>query len=598
MNCLKHSDYSYKIHLISFILIFCIIFSVFPFTVKGAEAETMPSGISRDEVKNIIENCWNDNEKTAAGMSVSVFDREGVIYSNYFGYADKENKITLNEDHVIEWGSVSKTLIWVSAMQLKEQGKLDLEKDIREYLPSGFLHNLHYEKPITMINLMNHTAGFEEMIIGIETANKDDIVPLGEFLKINQPQQAFEPGTVTAYSNWGAALAGYIVECISGQPFYEYVNKNIFEVLGMKNTSLKPDLGDNPYVAEKRKELKCYLPDGSSAGNTFMHIILYPAGMCTSTLKDYTVYAMALNDPDTKLFKNKETYQEMITPTQYLGESDIAESCHGFWTGEFGDNVIGHGGNTSGCTSQLQFDTKTGVGMVVMTNQLGENKFNSEMVKEILGKPTADRHDGVNGYIMSARNIFSGPMKITSFFGTMECTEDLFQNIIAVRTAGPEMDIINMQAIDLLVISGGEYAAMIIPLILWIAAVFICFAALWTKLIRYIVRAMRKKENNIPLGKTTAAGSILVILPVLLFIPVMLDMSGEGGFGRTDYQIWSSAYLIIAAALAVLMVLSIILMFRNKMTVKRVIYNITAMLCMGTAIYNIVYWQLCMFWLI
>ena len=130
---------------------------------------------ANEDINNIgtkIEKYVNENISTTAGMSVAVFDEKYTIYRNCFGYSDVQNKIAVAEDTVMEWGSVSKLLVWVSAMQLSEQGKLDLEADINTYLPKDFLRNRKFDKPITMLNLMNHNAGFEESIIGMSTGKE------------------------------------------------------------------------------------------------------------------------------------------------------------------------------------------------------------------------------------------------------------------------------------------------------------------------------------------------------------------------------------------------------------------------------------------
>ena len=120
-----------------------------------AEELTAPSGISYSDIPPAIENYVEEHKETTTGMSVAVYDENGVIYQNHFGYADKENGLVIDENTVFDWGSVSKTLIWINVMQLVEQGKLDLEEDIRSYLPEGFLTNLTYDEKITMLDLMN-----------------------------------------------------------------------------------------------------------------------------------------------------------------------------------------------------------------------------------------------------------------------------------------------------------------------------------------------------------------------------------------------------------------------------------------------------------
>ena len=113
----------------------------------------------------------------------------------------------------------AKLLVWVSVMQLYEQGKLELDRDISHYLPDGFLSNLSYDMPVTMLNLMNHNAGFQEVYADVMVTDADYIVSLEEALRKHKPAQIYKPGTVTAYSNWGVALAGFIVEQVSGVSF-------------------------------------------------------------------------------------------------------------------------------------------------------------------------------------------------------------------------------------------------------------------------------------------------------------------------------------------------------------------------------------------
>ena len=117
-----------------------------------------------DNIAAQIDEFVKEHSDTTAGMSVSVFDKDNAVYNGYYGYSDIENKVSVDEDTVMEWGSVSKLLIWVSVMQLKEQGLIDLESDVKKYLPDDFVQKLNYTETITMFDLMNHKAGFEERI--------------------------------------------------------------------------------------------------------------------------------------------------------------------------------------------------------------------------------------------------------------------------------------------------------------------------------------------------------------------------------------------------------------------------------------------------
>lgn len=579
-------------------LIVCMLMTVISVTAAAAPAQKMPSGIDRSQVQAIIEDFWNKNEKTAVGMAAAVFDRDGIIYQNQFGFANREKKIKLTGDSVLEWGSASKTLIWVSAMQLSEQGKLDLQKDIRSYLPEGFLTHLHFDTPITMLHLMNHTAGFGDQLYAIESPFAQDVMPLGDYLRIYQPDQAFEPGTVCNYSNWGAALAGYVVERVSGQSYADYVQAHIFKPLGIQHAALLPDLSDNPAVAAERKKLEGYTADGEWIENSYRYILLYPAGMCTSTLSDFCTYAQALADPHSALFQKEATYQEMISPSAYLGDTDIAVNAHGFWLCQFADGVIGHNGNTSTCSSQMQWDVDSGVGMVVLTNQQGERHFTLDMTYAIMGKTTVSHHEGVNATVLGSNAIMHGPMKLYSLVGMEQVTEDMFEHFVCARQTNDKVDKIAMQGMDYLILSDADAAGMIIPVILWITAAIFAFIALWIKLIRLIIRSRHKTDRTIPLGKWSAVSSVLIIVPLMLLMPCVLSLSDGAQWSIAEYQSWSICYLAAAAALAGLIIGGLILMIRHTMTMKRRIYCIVTMLLMGVVIYNILYWQLYMFWLI
>src|SRR5699024_5723684 len=123
---------------------------------------------------------------------------------------------------VFEWGSCSKILIWISVMQLVEDGLLDLNKDIQGYLPEDFTMPNSYDEPITILHLMNHNAGFDDSYTDLMVLNPVKMPTLRQALEQADIKQVFRPGDVVAYSNYGSALAAYIVEVISGMDYREY----------------------------------------------------------------------------------------------------------------------------------------------------------------------------------------------------------------------------------------------------------------------------------------------------------------------------------------------------------------------------------------
>ena len=394
----------------SFILTIITLGLFWPITALADEPQKLPSGIERDQIGQKIQDYVKEHEKTTAGMETAIFDKNGTIYQGNFGYMDKEKGIKADDDSVFEWGSVTKLTIWVSVMQLWEQGKINLEEDIRTYLPEGFLKNLRYDKPITMLDLMSHQAGFDEVTMYLQ-----DDKSIEEILKEQQPIQSFEPGTVTAYSNYGAGLAALIVERISGQTFADYAHEHIFQPLGMDKTAILPDLSDNSYVQKKRQETKGYDTKGNLLSKDHFITSIYPIGAATGTLKDLEKFAQALLTRKT-LFERPETWNTLYTASSTYPDTDIIRNAHGFWANEYGTTVLGHGGNTAGSTSRIMLDLEHGIGYVVMTNQGTEQNYNSQMPELVFGsRKTASKETKEQfspGYYRTLRNFNQGPLAI------------------------------------------------------------------------------------------------------------------------------------------------------------------------------------------
>lgn len=260
------------------ILAFIITTCAVPVNAEVENVETTPSRIALLSLEETIDSYVATNQKNTAAVSVVAIKNGETIVNKAYGYADLEQQRKADTSTVFEWGSTSKLLVWTSVMQLVEQGKLDLDTDIQDYLPEGFLKNLEYDAPITLMNLMHHNAGWEDRLIDLWYSSESDIVELGEALQKFEPRQIDKPGSVVAYSNYGTAMAAYIVELQSGQPFYKYVNEHIFKPLNMKDTSIHPSQYDNLNVLKRRNEIQGYTTNLKLIPKNRAYISLYPAG--------------------------------------------------------------------------------------------------------------------------------------------------------------------------------------------------------------------------------------------------------------------------------------------------------------------------------
>lgn len=575
--------------------------------------KALPSGLKYSELGQAIQNYIREHKSTTASVAISVFDNQHTIYQTYYGYTDIDNRIKSDEKSVYEWGSVTKLLVWVSVMQLWEQGKIDLNEDISSYLPERFLTKRNYNQPITMINLMNHNAGFAEIPTDLFLADADDIKELGEALKYTEPEQIYEPGTVEAYSNWGAALAGYIVERISGQSFSNYVHQNIFEPLGMEHTALSPKLDDNLWVQSQKNKLQRYTTDSVSLiPNSSYYIALYPAGMCTGTLSDFEIFAKALLSKDGQfcpLFKSSSTLHEMLSPTMYFNKTNVAQNCHGFWTVYLGVQVIGHGGNTAGCSSNLLIDPESGIGVVVMTNQKNEVNYNFNLMNLIYGKYKYDKSiytipdiESTKAVYINARTITKGCLSIYSFLCTkpdLKYTEDAYSHfwVFSNENGITKKSTSYVSAIKL---SWGEYILQVVLVLLMVIAILYSLFTLVVgggiiNIIKAISRKRHKKQKEVlPFRKYNYIECGLILLFAINFTALVVK--------ALHYTTWSAIrwQVIINGILAILMLAYVFLLIRKFKKIdcrkrEKIKYVFTAI--MGViVVVNILYWEMYKFW--
>ena len=268
-------------------------------------------------VEAFVDGVVKNHMKSAHSPSgvVAVMKNGKMIFSKGYGFLDVENRIPVDSKSTLfRIGSISKLFTWIAVMQQVEQGNLDLDKDVNQYLQSFKIDDSWPGQPVTLRHILTHTAGFEDGALGyliIDDASR--IIPLKQSLAKYQPQRVNAPGQHTAYSNWATALAGLIVSNVSGVPFNDYIQQNIFDVLGMKNASfaepLPPELDVNMAKAYGYAEGR-YIEQNYEIISNFG-----PAGSVAATAHDMAIFARALlNDGafDGKRILKAETLQMMI----------------------------------------------------------------------------------------------------------------------------------------------------------------------------------------------------------------------------------------------------------------------------------------------
>jgi CubicO group peptidase (beta-lactamase class C family) len=311
-----------------------------------------------------------------AGATVAVVKDGKLLFEKGYGYSDVAGKKPVDPKATLfRPGSVSKLFTWTAVMQLEEQGKLNLDQDVNTYI--DFKIPDAFGKPITLKNLLTHTPGFEEQIKDLITFQNES-PNLGQYLKTHIPARIYPPGTVPAYSNYGAALAGYIVERVSGEPFEQYIENHIFKPLGMTHSTFR-----QPLPAELAPDMSGGYQLASDKSKPFEVVVPFPAGSLSSTADDMSKFVLAhLQNGhlgDAQILK-PETAELMHS--RLFGLDPAANAmCYGFYEeSRNGHRIIGHAGDTDYFHSDLHLVLDAGVGFFVSYNSAGRGQISPRTI--------------------------------------------------------------------------------------------------------------------------------------------------------------------------------------------------------------------------
>ncbi|NGZ86173.1 serine hydrolase domain-containing protein [Duganella aceris] len=305
-----------------------------------------------------------------AGLTLVVVKDGKVLLQKGYGYADVAAKVKMDpEQSLVRPGSTSKPFTWTAVMQLVEKGKIDLDRNVNDYL--DFKIEEKFGKPITMRHLMNHRAGFEEGLKDLLSYDPARSPTTERYLKDHPRPMLFEPGKVPGYSNYGVALAGYIVQRVSGEPFEAYVDRHIFQPLGMRHSTFAQPVPKNlPGLMSKGYDT------ASGPPSEFEMVITAPAGSLTTTAADMSRFMLAhlqQGSLDGAQILTPATTALMHSPTEDA-DPGFGVMAHGlFHESRNGHKVIGHGGDTIVYHTEMQLLPDDGVGIFFTYNSRGKD---------------------------------------------------------------------------------------------------------------------------------------------------------------------------------------------------------------------------------
>ena len=345
-------------------------------SASGATAAVpQPAGLTdRAELEAFIDGMMAAHfpSRHIPAATIAVVKDGALFFAKGYGFADREKRIPVDPaTTLIRPGSISKLFTWTAVMQLVEQGKLDLDADVNSYLKT-FKIPATFPEPITMRHLLTHTPGFEEQGLGLFARNPAELKPLRESLAAKIPARVRPAGSLSSYSNYGTALAGLIVEEVSGVPFAEFVEQNILRPLGMEHSTFR-----EPLPAELAPDMAVgyQWKKGRFEPGKFELIGNYgPAGSLSATATDMAKFMIAHLQlgrlGETRILK-EETARRMHSRLYGL-DPRLPGMAHGFYEMEaHGVRGIGHGGDTMLFHSELLLLPKHNVGLFVSYGSSG-----------------------------------------------------------------------------------------------------------------------------------------------------------------------------------------------------------------------------------
>ncbi|MCP1305686.1 serine hydrolase [Paenibacillus tyrfis] len=326
------------------------------------------------EVEAFADSFFNRADLGVPGAAIVIVKDGKVLLQKGYGFVDVEKKQTVDPDRtVFRIGSVSKAFTATAVMQLVEQGEIDLDRDVQTYM-DGLRIDSRFQEPVTMKHLLTHTTGFDftEPKPGDISPDLDRYVPLKDYIAENMPTVVRKPGESYNYDNFASMLQGYIVQNVSGIPFHQYMDEQLFKPLGMKDSGflLTPDI--------RSKLATDYGPDGKPLPLYAVSPTELPQGGMFATVSDVAKFMIThLNNG---AYGGNRILQEATAADMHsihlAIHPKVPQMAYGFETSNKksynGRKVIGKGGNIGGFSSWMWLMPEQNVGGFIVSNKRTE----------------------------------------------------------------------------------------------------------------------------------------------------------------------------------------------------------------------------------
>lgn len=391
-------------------LLLILLFSYLPSFLHQIWAQDLSELEAR--LDSVIE--MNMESSHTPGLAYILVKDGEVVLKRGYGFTTLGEAIEhVNPDSTIfRIGSVTKTFTALALLQLVDDGKINLHVDVNKYLTSIQVPN-SYEAPITVHHLLTHTAGFDE-INGRRVFSEDQLIPLDEFLE-DRLIRVREPGGFISYSTYSIALAGLIVEEVSGMDLERYMKTKIWEPLEMTMTSIEPPESHHPFIAEGYE-----YRNGVNVPQPWEWYHTFPASSINSTVTDMAQYMLMLLNKGS--WNNNTILSNEMAMNMQTNQSNIHQEVEGFAYGFYEDFISGltaysHGGDMLGYSGYLSLVPELNMGIYVVHHHEGSRlRFNVlSTVMEYFGHTNESNHSEFEMRLKSDLSKFAGNYRWSTY---------------------------------------------------------------------------------------------------------------------------------------------------------------------------------------
>ncbi len=331
-------------------------------------AEDRPGPQSIPELQTAIEKVLKETK--TPGVGIAIVSRDKAEWVAGIGLADVAANVPVTADTLFRVGSVSKAFAALSALQLQEEGKFRLTDTVRQWVPAvAFVNAWESNDPVRLVNLMEHTSGFDDIHLREYALNDPTPIPLKEALAFGASSRVcrWPPGSRMSYCNSGPAVLAAVIERVSGERFEDYVQKHFFNLLHMDTASYFYTPAVQQHLA------KLYHSDGVTP-YPYWHIAYRPAGSVNASPKDmanYVRFYLQRGSFDGEQLLQAASIERMETPETLPSAKLGRMAGYGLYNYESFEGAFvfhGHQGGISGGLTEMAYLPDYGRGYAFMIN--------------------------------------------------------------------------------------------------------------------------------------------------------------------------------------------------------------------------------------